>query len=148
MLDFNVHMPVTIVESKNRVKSGMKWPFSVTHMSPRPFHPCEAGRLPSSPNPVPWELDMTRKESPSGAYQSSSTQNQAWVSESRLTNTSSFGIICDDGWSPPLVSNPAGLHISGHHITQWGSQLSVSSACPWMVGLSVVRILTWQSLWI
>ena len=63
MVDFNVHMLVTIVESKNRVKSGM------TRMSPMPFHSHEAGKVPSSLNLASRGLDMTRKESPFGDCQ-------------------------------------------------------------------------------
>ena len=60
MVDFNVHMTVTIVVSKKRVKSG------ITHMSPMPFHSHEAGKVPSHLSLGSRGLDMTRKESPFG----------------------------------------------------------------------------------
>lgn len=70
MVDFNVHMPITTVESKSRVKSGM------THMSPMPFHPHEAGKVPSCLNLGSRGLDMTRKESPFGDCQSITPQTK------------------------------------------------------------------------
>ena len=70
MVDFNVHMRVTIVESKKRVKSGM------THMSPMPFHSQEAGKVPSCLSLGSRGLDITRKESPFGDCQSITTKTK------------------------------------------------------------------------
>ena len=86
-VDFKAPMLVTMEESKNRGKPGMKGPFSMTHRSPRPFGPWQAALI-SKPSSKQARYNQEREFF--WSLPISSTQNQAQVPGSRLTKEGYF----------------------------------------------------------